>query len=187
MSISVLLLERLGALVHQSVRDDAVRHGLLPIHLQVLAYLARANRYSDIPIAIAEYFGLTRGTVSQSLALLERRGLVVRQADARHGRRVHLQLTPQGQAVLDDGWSRQIGEALGAAADAPRVERVLRELLRGLQRRNGQRAFGICHQCAHFRRGDDGDARCGLTGEPLVEEQSRRICREWTDPAVVAA
>jgi hypothetical protein len=39
-----VLFERLAALVHQSVRDDAARHGLLPIHLQVLGYLAQAAR-----------------------------------------------------------------------------------------------------------------------------------------------
>lgn len=68
-----VLLERLGALIQQSLRDDAARHGLLPIHLQILAYLDRANRYSNLPIAVAQYFGITRGTVSQSLQLLSGR------------------------------------------------------------------------------------------------------------------
>ena len=58
MSQISLLLERLGALIQQSVREEAARHGLLPIHIQVLHYLSRANRYSDIPIAIAEYLSL---------------------------------------------------------------------------------------------------------------------------------
>ncbi|MEI2422048.1 helix-turn-helix domain-containing protein, partial [Arthrospira platensis SPKY2] len=82
------LLERLAALLHQSVRDDGARHGLLPIHVQVLGYLSRANRYSDLPIAISEYFGITRGTVSQTLGVLERKGLVRKRPDDRHGRRV---------------------------------------------------------------------------------------------------
>jgi hypothetical protein len=76
MSTSAILLERMGALIQQSVRNDAARHGLLPIHVQVLHYLAVCNRYSDLPVAIADYFGVTRGTVSQTLAVLERKGLV---------------------------------------------------------------------------------------------------------------
>ena len=80
-------LERLSTLVQQAVRDDASRQGLLPIHWQVLAYLARANRYSDIPIAVAEYLGITRGTVSQTLAVLERKGLIAKEGDERHGKR----------------------------------------------------------------------------------------------------
>lgn len=182
MTTTVLLLERLGALIHQSVRDDAARHGLLPIHVQVLSYLSQANRYSDIPIAIAEYFGITRGTVSQTLAVLERKGLLDKHPDSRHGRRVHLMLTPEGEAVLNDSWARRTETVLrSAGSDALAMESSLRLLLSDLQKLNGQRPFGVCRQCAHFLTEPDG-TRCGLTGEPLVEEQTVRICREWTAP-----
>lgn len=182
MNATTLLLERLAALMHQSVRDDAAAHGLQAIHVQILGYLARANRYSNFPIAVAEYFGITRGTVSQSLAVLERKGLLSRQPDPRHGRRVHLELTPAGQQVLENGWSRQVESALATeAVDADPLADQLRQLLRGLQRQNAQRPFGICHQCVHFL-GEDSGHRCGLTGEPLAQPQSEKICREWTAP-----
>lgn len=185
MSQTSLLLERLGALIHQSVREDAARHGLLPIHIQVLHYLAQANRYSDIPIAIAEYFGITRGTVSQTLAVLERRGLVAKTPDPRHGKRVHLGLTPAGEAVLNGSWPERIEQALNELPfGAAGLDDVLRRLLSTLQHINGQRAFGVCRQCAHFLTESDG-ARCGLTGEPLATKQSVRICREWTEPVEV--
>jgi DNA-binding MarR family transcriptional regulator len=187
MSPSILLLERLGALIHQSVRDDAARHSLLPIHVQVLGYLARANRYSDIPIAIAEYFGITRGTVSQSLAVLERRGLLVKEPDARHGKRIHLRLTRAGSAVLKDTWAQRMNQALHAMPlDGPSLEAALRGLLLGLQRVNDRRPFGVCHHCTHFLTGTQG-ARCGLTGEPLAVKQTLRICREWTELSPIAA
>lgn len=180
MSQTALLLERLGALIQQSVRDDAARHGLLPIHVQVLHYLMRANRYSDLPIAIAEYFGITRGTVSQTLAVLERKGLLSREADPRHGKRVHLTPTPAGEAVLSESWVERVEQALGErAAGTAALDNVLRKLLAAMQRVNGQRAFGLCRDCAHFLS-EDGGARCGLTQEPLAAEQTDRICREWT-------
>lgn len=180
MNTAALLLERLGALIHQSVRDDAARHGLLPIHVQVLAYLAQANRYSNLPIAIADYFGITRGTVSQTLAVLERKGLVEKQPDARHGRRVHLTLTAAGETVLKNGWSQRIEAALAdMPIEAHALDTALRTLLTGLQRLNGQHAFGVCRHCANFLAESAG-ARCGLTGEALEIEQTVRICREWT-------
>jgi len=180
MSQTSLLLERLGALIQQSVRDDAARHGLLPIHIQVLHYLMRANRYSDLPIAIAEYFGITRGTVSQTLAVLERKGLLTKEADARHGKRVHLKLTPAGESVLSESWVDRVEQIVcEQASEAAALEGTLRNLLSAMQRVNGQRAFGLCHQCAHFLTEDSG-ARCGLTHEPLATEQTVRICREWT-------
>lgn len=187
MTTPALLLERLGALVHQSVRDDAARHGLLPIHVQILGYLSQANRYSDLPIAIAEYFGITRGTVSQSLAVLERKGLLVKRPDARHGKRIHLELTKAGTAVLRDGWAGRLESALRAAGtEEAALTDSLRSLLAELQRLNGQRAFGICRHCAHFLS-EGNKSRCGLTGEVLATEQTARICREWTAPQAVSA
>lgn len=182
MNTSALLLERLGALIQQSVRDDAARHGLLPIHIQVLHYLARANRYSDLPIAIAEYFGITRGTVSQTLAVLERKGLLTKVPDARHGKRIHLGLTPAGESVLNESWAERVEQALGERPlEAAALDGTLRKVLSALQRINGQHAFGICRQCTHFLTEEDG-ARCGLTGETLATEQTVRICREWASP-----
>lgn len=177
-----LLLERLSTLINQTVRDDAARHSLLPIHLLVLSYLGRANRYSDLPIAIAEYFGLTRGTVSQTITVLERRGLLTKVADACHGRRVHLQLTPQATQLMQDTWIQRLDKALQTGpTDTQATEQALRGVLTQLQRLNHQRPFGVCHQCAHFQAGNKASpAHCGLTGEPLSGDQSKRICREWS-------
>lgn len=187
MSQLPLLLERLAALIQQSVREEALRHGLQPVHLQILSFLARANRYSTLPIAIAEYLGITRGTVSQSLALLERKGLIAKAPDDQDARRVQLRLTPAGEALLAEGWSERLEAALVAmGVDRAALESELRALLVGLQRNNGQRPFGICRRCAHFLK-ETGGARCGLTGEPLAEAQTEKLCREWTAPVTVAA
>ncbi len=176
-----LLLERLGALMQQCMREDAARHGLLPIQLQVLHYLSQANRYSDFPIAVADYFGVTRGTVSQTVGVLERKGLLAKVPDGRHGRRIHLELTAAGEAVIANGWAERVESALRAGDHGREVlSDALRSILMALQRQNGQKAFGVCHDCAHFLR-QSGGARCGLTGEPLAEPQTRRICREWSE------
>lgn len=173
-------LERVSTLVQQAVRDDAARHGLLPIHWQVLAYLARANGYSDMPIAVAEYLGITRGTVSQTLAVLERKELVAKESDERHGKRIHLTLTAAGAALLAGGWAERLEASLAAlGTDGKRLQADLVALVKALQQVNGNRAFGVCQRCAHFRT--EGAAyRCGLTGEPLAQPQIIKICREWS-------
>lgn len=184
MNASVLLLERLSALINQSLREDAARHGLLPVHMQALAYLAVANQYSDIPIAVAEYFGTTRGTVSQTLAVLERKGLIRKVADPHHGKRIHLHLTDVGQVTLASSWSTRLETALAAVDQGPADFPVaLHALLIALQRLNQNHAFGVCRQCSHFLREADG-ACCGLTGEPLDTEQTEKVCREWRHPMV---
>ncbi|MFN2812475.1 MarR family winged helix-turn-helix transcriptional regulator, partial [Escherichia coli] len=69
--------------------------------LSALHYLARCNRYSDTPLGVTEYLGLTKGTVSQSLKVLEGRGLISKLPDARDRRSVHLRLTDAGRALIE--------------------------------------------------------------------------------------
>lgn len=187
MTPTIFVFERLAALIHQLVREDAAQHGLQPVHMQVLSYLAQANCYSDLPIAVADYLGLTRGTVSQTLALLERKKLIVKSRDEHHGRRIHLALSVAGQAVLQASWAQRLEQALTAAGcDATVFGDELRGVLSALQRLSGRKAFGQCRQCAHFLS-EGADYRCGLTTETLALEQTKRICREWTAPSVSPA
>ena len=190
MQTSIQLLDRLSALFNQSLREDAARHGLLPIHLQALAYLSAANQYSDIPVAVAEYFGTTRGTVSQTLAVLVRKGLIQKEADPKHGKRIHLRLTDAGQKVLTTSWAQRLGNVLefkntdtknSDNKKSSNIEASLEALLVELQKQNSNQAFGVCHRCAHFQR-NENDSQCGLTGESLATEQTVKICREWQDP-----
>jgi MarR family transcriptional regulator, negative regulator of the multidrug operon emrRAB len=175
-------LDRLGALLHQAVRDDAARHGLLPVQLQVLVYLAQANRFSDIPIAVAEYLGITRGTVSQTIALLGREGLISKHDDEHHGRRVHLRLTAAGAKIVASAWSHRLALSLSEQSNRrDAVEPMVGRLVSILQKHNGQQAFGICYTCTHHRN-SGGKASCALLNESLTKPQTEKICREWQQP-----
>lgn len=64
-------LERLTSLMRAWSREQPLVAELQPVQLSALHYLARCNRYSDTPLGVTEYLGLTKGTVSQSLKVLE--------------------------------------------------------------------------------------------------------------------
>ncbi len=180
------LFERLSNLFGAADRGIAHEHGLKQVQLDALRYLARCNRYSDTPAALAEFLGLTKGTVSQTVAVLESKGLLTRRADARDGRKVHLALTAAGRRIaraqLDRGLlARAVASMNGP--DARVFEESLRELMRASQRRNDAVAFGVCYSCRFFRRRALGDRhQCGLTLEPLSDRESQLICREHEDP-----
>ena len=80
------LIERIGRLLS----TDAHAGGLLPVQWEALRYLGRANRFSRTPAALTAYLGLTKGTVSQTVHVLEAKGLVTKQVDPadRRGRRL---------------------------------------------------------------------------------------------------
>nr|WP_225937236.1 MarR family winged helix-turn-helix transcriptional regulator [Myxococcus sp. RHSTA-1-4] len=157
-----------------------MRHGLQPVHLQALRYLQSCNRYSNTPAALTEYLGLTKGTVSQTLLLLEEKGLLRKEASTEDRRVVHLFLTDAGRAVLDEALPPALfGQVLGGLPEGGRaLEEALTGLLRSLQSANAQRSFGACATCRHFRREGPGRFRCGLTEEPLSREDSLLLCRE---------
>ncbi len=170
------LLERIANLLRAEERRLGGESGLQPVHLQVLHYLSRCNRYSDTPMAVTDYLGLTKGTTSQSLIILEERELIVRKSDTDDGRKVHFRLTQAGKRIL----SRLMPPGLFKKAQKhlpSGLEIYLEELLRAMQGVGGYQSFGVCHTCRFFKT-DAQKNRCGLTGENLTSKDATLICRE---------
>ena len=158
-------------------RATARAHGVEPIQLDVLHFLARCNRYSDTAKAVTEFFGLTKGTVSQTIAALHRKGLVEKQPDPADGRRIHLILTRTGERMVREAFPPELLCSVATPEDAALVTGLEGLLLR-MQRASGSASFGECHSCVHFRREGDRRYRCGLTGEALRRVDIEKICLE---------
>lgn len=174
------LLERISNLLRAEQRLVGNEFGLQEVHLQVLLYLSQCNRYSNTPLGVAEYLNATKGTISQSLKVLEKKGYIVKEADANDRRVVHLILTTQGQKLLKQVVPPPLfTNAVKELSDeqVKSLETQLSLLLSKLQKTNQSRSFGVCHTCRFFLREEDG-FRCGLTQESLSHDDSFRICRE---------
>jgi DNA-binding MarR family transcriptional regulator len=182
------LLERIGRLL-RSARHRNER--LNPAQWEALRYLGRANRYSRTPTALTHYLGATKGTVSQTVIALERKGLVRRASDPRDRRGIRLGLTARGRANLQQDPLLELLEEIDRALIG-RLEADLGGLLTHLQQRNRHRPFGQCAQCRFFRRGgavgeSGGPNRCGLTLEPLADFEAEQICAEQEPQTAAAA
>lgn len=179
-------LERIANLIRTDVRRGGTGSRLQPVQIEALHYLGRCNRYSNTPLAVADFLGLTKGTVSQTLRVLEVNGLIEKQTDPRDRRVVHLVVTPEGREVLLGTVPPQVFKAAFggmAAAEREAMLRVFDGLLRRLQRANGLRSFGACKSCRHHRVEAVGSRRCGLTHETLTDLDAEKICREHESPA----
>lgn len=165
-------------------RTAGLAYGLQPVQLQVLYYLFHCNKYSNTPAAVTEYLGSTKGTVSQTLLLLESKGYLEKTVDEKDRRVVHLGLTSTGNDIvkntlpptLFDSSIRQMSET-----EVHNFKVQLNNFLRYLQRANDSSSFGICRTCNHFMT-ENNRFRCGLTNEPLKKIDSEKICREHTTP-----
>ncbi|MBU1211649.1 MAG: MarR family transcriptional regulator [Alphaproteobacteria bacterium] len=174
------LIDRLDRLARSG---EAVGE-LNPAQWEALRFVARANRFSRTPAALAEYLGSTRGTVSQTLIALEQKGHVTREPSLRDRRSIMLELTPMGAHAMRRDPILALAADIEATApnQLEAVVEVLRTALHAMITRNGGRAFGACYTCRHFRKGG-GSGRsephhCALLDEQLSEADSRAICVE---------
>lgn len=84
------LIERISNLLRSEERKQYAALGLQPVHFQLLDYLTRCNQFSNTLVVVAEYLGLTKGTVSKSIQLLERKNYLLKLPDANDRRVTHL-------------------------------------------------------------------------------------------------
>jgi DNA-binding MarR family transcriptional regulator len=174
------LIDRLERLA----RGDEQSGGLNPAQWEALRYLARANRFSRTPAALADYLGSTRGTISRTLASLEMKGFVQRKANLRDGRSVAFALTQKGDEILLQDPLLVFARDLDAALSGKIGDLIegLRAALRKAIARNKGHAFGVCSSCRHFcasvRLASALPHHCALLDEPLSEADSRAICLE---------
>ena len=170
MPSSLDLIERIGQLIRFEQREIGVREDLHPTHIQVLQYLDKCNRYSDTPLALSHYLGSTKGTISQSILVLQKKQLLKKVPDKNDKRVVHLKLTPKAKKLL-----RKIDEEIFTEDLLSRysdqvnstVNETLKSILKDLQIRNNHRTFGQCSTCRFFTNEGENKFRCGLTSEPL--------------------
>jgi DNA-binding MarR family transcriptional regulator len=173
------LIERLGRVA----RSARYAEGMKPAQWEALRFLARANKLSRTPGTVADFLSTTRGTVSQTLIALEKKGFVKRMADRGDARIKRLELTKSGYAVVERDPLHVLEDAVASIGDKPGLAENLELILREIIHHNGNHRFGVCLGCRHFRsNGSRNQAKgphlCSLSGEILTDVDSAQICRE---------
>ncbi|MCQ8104485.1 MarR family winged helix-turn-helix transcriptional regulator [Methylomonas sp. SURF-2] len=174
------LIERISSLLRSEERKKYAAIGLQPVHGQVLEYLAKCNRYSNTHASVAEYLGLTKGTVSQSIQILERKRYLQKTTDSLDGRVVHLSLTEAGMALVDELKPLDIfkqAEREVSHQEFDSIGNALQTTLSVLQKVNQSKSFGMCRSCEHFRVVAH-HYQCGMTDEALERDDTDKICRD---------
>ena len=175
------LIERLANLLRQETRLEGQSLGLQPIQQEALYYLSTCNRYSDTTLAVTEFLGLTKGTVSQSLKILESKALISKVKDKLDKRITHLKVTETGRDFLMKTCPPQkFTDAISSLSTDEQFDAkvLLRKVLNNYQQSTGRVAFGVCQHCKYNQQTSDG-ILCGLTKEKLTVHDVTLICREY--------
>lgn len=167
------LLERLSRVVaaHEWTDD------LNPAQRSALDYLNRANRFSRAPSNVADYLCTTRGTASQTLKALERKGFIVPRLSATDRRSISYDVTDNGKTALGDRSPLEASLQSMPESEVAQLSRLLETAAQHLLLQQGFRSFGVCNTCRHHTT-KHGRPFCALLEEKLSQIASRQLCHE---------
>ncbi|PAJ72390.1 MarR family transcriptional regulator [Pseudoalteromonas sp. NBT06-2] len=174
-------IERLGELLKIAARKAGAEYGLQPVQLEVLHYLSVCNRYSDTLMAVTEYLGQTKGTVSQTIKILEKKQLLDKISDLKDKRVSHLKITPKAIALIKDKIPTTMFINASnhlSLTQQQGISSTLQLLLTTLIQSNNMKSFGHCFSCRYNAKSGDSGYFCNLVKEPLTEKDVLLICRE---------
>lgn len=169
-------------LVHvgRAAQSENAGSGLTAAQWTCLRFLARANGSTRTPSAFASFQATTRGTASQIVKSLERKGLVVGTRSDRDRRSTLFDLTEQGQRLLAQDPLRDLIDVIAAlpASDRGTFLATLSRLTSALAMHRAAPAFGTCGDCSHFARSGD-TAYCACMAEELAAVDIPKLCASY--------
>lgn len=190
-------LERLATVLRSDQWSAANAVGLNPTQAHVLSFLAGRGEAGLRVRTIAEQLGVTQPTATDSIAALERKGLVAKGPDARDARAVAVRVTPAGRdAVRATGLATMATQtALAALSAAEQADLLLLivKLIRSLQVAGAVPEQRTCVSCRHFRPnahpGADAPHHCAFVNAAFGTRHLRLDCgeHETAEPSVQAA
>jgi DNA-binding MarR family transcriptional regulator len=175
-------LDRAGHALDAELRRRARAEGVTPTQARVLLRLSAEPVERRRVGALAAEFDVRQPTVSDAVATLERKGLVIRRQDRRDARVVQLELTARGRRRAErlGGWDVRVRASLAVLAQ-DRKEAVLPLLLDLLADLNEEGIIAearMCTTCRFYRRRSRARPYCDLLEVPLEPPDLRVDCPE---------
>ena len=173
-------------LVHvgRAARREDGQSGLTAAQWTCLRFFARANGATCTPSAFASFQATTRGTASQIVKSLERRGLVARRRSPRDRRSMCFSLTQAGREMLAQDPLRDLIDVIDGLGpeDGAVLRETLSHLSAALAGRREAPAFGTCRDCRHFAPGAE-TGYCACLAAELAAEELDKLCASYLGPA----
>lgn len=178
----VAALDRIARGIRAHRQSVATGVGLSSLQVELLRLLGEGEPPPATPGALAVELGVRQPTVSDSLRVLEQKGLVVREHAAGDRRSIMAVLTDEGRAVTE-----RLGEADRLLRDAIATlapggqEQTLAVLLEVIERMLRSGVIDVARTCTtcRFFRPDTPTPYCNLLKIPLPPPALRVNCPEY--------
>ncbi len=181
----VVALERSNQAFRVLLWERAQQHGLSPIQIQILVFLAS----HDVELCrvghLAREFGVTAATISDAVSTLATKKLIVRVGSPDDRRAINLKLSPAGKrlALKLGDWADAVRDALSALSPRDQVALLesLMKLIAALRQAGIVSVARMCISCKHFVEkplSGPGPHFCLLLEKPLPTTNLRVDCPE---------
>lgn len=189
-------LERIAFVLRADLWAAAGEAGLNPTQAQVLGLLA--SRPEGLRAkAIAAHLAVSGPSIADTLAALERKGLIARTPDPDDARATVVRTTENGRSAgrAIAAAASQVGAALVGLDPTQKTALLLAQIkiIRSLQQAGAIPVQRMCISCRHFRpnahQGAGQPHHCAFVNAPIGDRDLRLDCgeHEAADPAVQSA
>jgi DNA-binding MarR family transcriptional regulator len=179
----VAALEKISEVFRVLLWTEAKEHKLSPIQMQLLIFIKYHNSDKQRRIAsMAREFNLTKATISDSIKVLEQKGLIKRTDDAVDSRSFNFSLTDQGAKLtgMIENFTLPLDGAI-ATLSPQQKDQFLVSVLDLIYRLNQNGIINtqrMCYNCYYYNGDRQQTHFCNLMKKPLAIDELRIECPE---------
>lgn len=179
----VAALEKISEVFRVLLWTEAKEHKLSPIQMQLLIFIKYHNSDKQRRIAsMAREFNLTKATISDSIKVLEHKGLIKRTDDAFDSRSFNFSLTDQGMKLtgMIENFTLPLDGAIATLSPQQKDQFLLSvlDLIFRLNQTGIISTQRMCYSCFYYRGDMQQNHFCNLMQKPLAVDELRIECPE---------
>jgi DNA-binding MarR family transcriptional regulator len=179
----VAALEKISEVFRVLLWMEAKEHKLSPIQMQLLIFIKYHNDDKQRRIAsMAREFNMTKATISDSIKVLEQKGLIKRTDDVFDSRSFNFSLTDQGQKLtgMIENFTLPLDGAISTMSPEKK-EQLLLSVLELVHRLNLTGIISpqrMCYNCFYYNGDRQQTHFCNLMQKELAIDELRVECPE---------
>lgn len=174
-------LERLSQVFRTLLWEQAKKHQLSPIQIQLLIFIHYHSDDSNNVSYLAQEFSVTKPTISDAVKVLEQKGLIAKISSASDSRRYSIRLTPNGKTVVatTENYAAPFEEWIAQTTHAAQESlwNDISGMIRALNKIGVISVQRSCYTCGNYTE-ENGMPFCRLLNERLATKDIRTDCPE---------
>lgn len=176
-------LERLSEVFKSMLWEKAKVHGISPIQIQILLFVANHRQSLCNVSYLAKELNITKATVSDAVRILLKKAFVQKDVSETDKRRYNLILTETGQQLVRTltEYSEPLIKELDhlPLTDQQHLYQTLLQLIHQLNQQGVIQVQRSCFNCAHYQGDQKGDHYCQYLQEALSPPQVQLDCPDF--------